>query len=108
MARKREKPADDDYAPAKIIIGGRDLEDLLSSAKPSARRGRRPLPDTDRIIIEMCWHLSGQGEWGKLQRDSGFIPKMRAWCTQESITVPSDGWFKSRYSSIRKRFEPNL
>jgi|SRR5262245_35586637 len=74
----------------------------ISSETP-AELGRRPLPDSDQIIIEMCWHFSGKGSWGKLDR-APFIKKMQGWCAQGSLRVPSESWLRSRYSAVRKRF----
>jgi hypothetical protein len=65
--------------------------------------GRPTVYQWDRIMVEMCWHLSGKGPWGKLKRDE-FIANMQAWCKQELKAAPSADELRRRIGLVRQRF----
>jgi len=86
MARKREKPADNDdddekpgpdgYIPAKISgIPASAIADLptviadLLTASPKPKRGgRHRHPVRDEICIVVCRHIVRRSDWSKLLR----------------------------------------
>jgi hypothetical protein len=88
---------------ANIVLNGGDLDHPEAEAVLSAQRGRPVMYDWFRIAVEMCWHLSGKGPWGKLKRDE-FIAKMQTWCQQELDVKPSADELKRRIGVVRKRF----
>jgi hypothetical protein len=63
--------------------------------------GRPAVHDWFRIAVEMCWHLSGEGPWGKREE---FISNMLAWCKQELHVAPSDDELRRRIGTVRQRF----
>jgi hypothetical protein len=72
-------------------------------AELPAQRGRPLVYDWTRIVVEICWHLSGKGPWGKLKQED-FIANMQTWCKQECGTVPSADELRQRIRTARKRF----
>jgi hypothetical protein len=88
---------DDGYEPPVITL------DWPSKALPSARLGRPPVHDWESIVVEMCWHLSGKGPWGKLKQYE-FLPEMQQWCLQNLGTAPSIDELMMRCRLARKRF----
>ena len=92
-----------EWRDARMEQDWREAAAKQAPSLPVAQRGRPRVHDWPRIVVEVCWHLSGKGPWGELKRDD-FLPKVQQWSKHELRTTPSLGDLKRVYAAARKRF----